>query len=131
MPTDTYQEESKGISRVWYVSIESIPSKREIRLHPETFEVIKGKIQRNGTELNARSIPKRTNTYITCIYSVYGARVLIQEIILTPKCNCPQHITPQSYLTITARDIETLEKVTNSLNLPLVNKPKLNLELML
>ena len=127
MPTETYHEEAKGISKVWYVYREKIPNRKEIRIHPETFERVKEIIERNGLKLDPKIIPKNTNNYNLSIYILFDANILINKRVIDAVCKCPKHVIPDSYLTITAKDMETLEKITSSLNLP-SRERKLHLE---
>ena len=121
MPTETYHEEAKGVSKVWYVYRERIPMKPGIRICQETFEVVRERIKRNGLEIHPIKLqPKKIETYSTKVYSVCGTNILINELLLNGAgCPCIKHAVPKSYLTISARNEADITNVAEKLSLPL------------
>ena len=118
MPTQTYQEISKGVNQTWYAHRERIPKREEIRIHETLFDRIKEKIQRNGLKLDKKLAT--TNIYDTQVYSVFGAKILINQLMLPHfECECILHIQPKYYLTISTRSRENLEAIAEKLGLPL------------
>lgn len=111
MPTETYHEIAKGVYRSWYVHREKLPKKQEIRIRQNLFDRIKETIQRNGLKLDSKKlISEKANLYDTQVYVVYGAKILINHLILNHlECECILHIQPRDYLTISARSEKSLE----------------------
>ena len=133
MPTKTYHEKAKGVSKMWYVYREKIPNRPGINIYLETYERVKETIERNGLPI----LPSKVTYQGTLpgveleakVYSVCGATILISDILLQetdPRklCDCPQHAIPRNSLTITAKDQESLDDVTKKLNLPLEARVK-------
>lgn len=121
MPTETYHEITKGVYRSWYAHREKLPKKQEIRIRQNLFDRIKETIKRNGLKLDSKKfISERSNLYDTQVYVVYGAKVLINHMILGHlECECILHIQPKDYLTISAKNEESLEAIAEKLGLPL------------
>lgn len=118
MPTDTYNEEAKGVSKVWYVHKERLPSSQEIRIYQPAFNRAKERIRSNGLRISPIKITSEgLRSYNAQVYSVYGALILINELPFNKKNCCIRHA--QGYLTIKAKDAKSLEDIANKLSLPL------------
>ncbi len=128
MPTETYHEEAKGVSRIWYVHKERLARRPGINIYQETYERVRETIERNGLAIpttkftSQETIPGVRIDYK--VYSVCNATILISDILLRETdsrkiCDCPQHAIPRNSLTITANNLKVIDDVAKKLNLPL------------
>ena len=121
MPTETYHEQAKGISKIWYVYRERLPKRPGMRIDQAVYEMAKEKIRLYGLMINRDEISsQKTGIYGENIYSVYGTEILIRELLLKRlDCCCSIHAVPQKDLTISAKDEEIIKTIAKKLNLPL------------
>lgn len=130
MPTDTYQEEIKGVSGRWYISDRKITGEKGTPIYSGTLKNVQTKIEKYGRISNPDlpfDFPNGKN-FSKASYSLFDVQVVIHNLLEEIECSCPLHFKPNIYLTILADNKQKLDIAVRKLRLPLeerVNgKPK-------